>query len=520
MRDREGRDCHPRGSFAVRSEPRSGAYHHSRPGYVPRGPGDDSIRIVTVDRESQVWIGLDIGTQSARALAVTTGGAIVGSGKRPLASERSGPRHEQNADEWWRAIASASREAMRSVPPGHVGGVAIDGTSGTIVLVDRGGSPLTPGLMYDDTRAASFVDRVNEAGAHVWADLGYGRMQPSWALPKLLWLLDAYPRLPRGAGLAHQSDFVARRLVGRAVPADLSSALKTGADLVAERWPDAVMDALNVPPALLPGLVRPGTIIGSVDASAADATGIPIGTPVVAGMTDGCAAQLGAGTLRPGSWNSVLGTTLVVKGVSHELVRDPLGVLYSHRAPNGDWLPGGASSCGAGIVTRDFGGRDLDALSRDAGAHEPSTDLAYPLASAGERFPFMAPDARGFSIGGGGSDADRFAAVLQGVGYVERLCYDYLDLLGLPVDGVVTLTGGAATNRYWCQLRADILGRSVAIPENSEPALGMAVLAASVGRDPAEVAAGMVRVGATIDPRPASTQRFLAAAGASSSWQC
>ena len=45
-------------------------------------------------------------------------------------------------------------------------------------------------------------------------------------------------------------------------------------------------------------------------------TGIPAGTPIIAGMTDGCAAQIGAGALEVGSWNSVLGTTLVLKGVT------------------------------------------------------------------------------------------------------------------------------------------------------------------------------------------------------------
>jgi sugar (pentulose or hexulose) kinase len=298
--------------------------------------------------------------------------------------------------------------------------------------------------------------------------------------------------------------------VGREVPSDLSSALKTGAHLIEERWPDDVMDALSVPPDLLPKLVRSGTVVGAVSRVAAAVTGIPAGTPVIAGMTDGCAAQLGAGALRPGRWNSVLGTTLVLKGVTHELMADPLGVVYSHRAPNGDWLPGGASSCGAGLISRDFAGRDLDELSRAASAHEPARMLAYPLASAGERFPFVAPEARGFTMGGGGSEVDRFAAVLQGVGYVERLCYDYLDLLGAPVDGDLLLTGGATRNEYWCQLRADILGRPVAVPDNSEPALGMAVLAASPGRDPADVAAEMVRIRVTIDPRVGSGERFSA----------
>ncbi len=470
-----------------------------------------TTRRAPVEREPGVWLGLDLGTQSARAVAVTASGEVVGAGTQPLTGHRSGARHEQDPEAWWRAIAAASSEAMQTVPTGSVRGVAVDATSGTIALVDREGSPLTPGLMYDDTRAAEYVDRINAAGERVWAELGYCRMQPSWALPKLLWLLEASPQIPRGARLAHQSDFVSRRLVGHEVPADLSSALKTGAHLIEERWPDDVMDALDVPADLLPELVRSGTVIGAVSRVAAAATGIPTGTPVIAGMTDGCAAQLGAGALRPGRWNSVLGTTLVVKGVTRDLIHDPLGVVYSHRAPNGDWLPGGASSTGAGLVSRDFARRDLDELSRAASAHEPAGTLAYPLVSAGERFPFVAPGAQGFALGGDGSEADRFAAVMQGVGYVERLCYDYLDLLGAPIDGDLLLTGGAARNEYWCQLRADILGRPVALPDNSEPALGMAVLAASPGRDAADVAAEMVRVRLTIDPRDGSAERFGAA---------
>ncbi|MGD0019806.1 MAG: FGGY family carbohydrate kinase [Candidatus Limnocylindrales bacterium] len=468
-----------------------------------------SAQVPHAPAEPGVWLGLDVGTQSARALAVTATGEVVGAGTQPLASRRSGARHEQDPEAWWQAIAAASSEAMQTVPAKAVRGVAVDATSGTIVLVDRKGSPLTPGLMYDDARATGFVDRVNEAGAHVWAELGYGRMQPSWALPKLLWLLETCPQLPRGAGLAHQSDFVNRRLVGRAVPSDLSSALKSGAHLIEERWPSDVMDALGVPADLLPELVRSGTVIGAVSRAAAAATAIPVGTPLIAGMTDGCAAQLAAGALRPGCWNSVLGTTLVVKGVTRALIRDPLGAVYSHRAPNGDWLPGGASSTGAGLISRDFAGRDLDELGRAASAHEPAAMLAYPLVSPGERFPFVAPQAQGFELGGDGSEEDRFAAVLQGVGYVERLCYDYLDLLGAPIEGELVLTGGATRSEYWCQLRADILGRPVSLPDNSESALGMAILAASPDRDLADVAAEMVRIRVTIDPRAGSAGRFV-----------
>ncbi len=105
------------------------------------------------------------------------------------------------------------------------------------------------------------------------------------------------------------------------------------------------------------------------------------------------------------------------------------------RLPTENWLPGGASSTGAGFISRDFAGRDLDELGRAAASREPAAALAYPLVSAGERFPFVAPGAHGFVLGGDGSEADRFAAGLQGVGYVERLCFDYLDLLGAPLGG-------------------------------------------------------------------------------------
>ena len=460
------------------------------------------------DEADGVWVGLDLGTQSVRALAVTGTGHVLGVGSRPLTSHRDGPRHEQDPDQWWQAVAAASKEALQSVPAAAVRGVAVDATSGTVLLTDPDGNPLTAALMYDDTRAADQVARINEVGGHVWTELGYRRMQPAWALPKLLWLIREHPDLIGRARLAHQNDVINQHLVGHPVPTDLSNALKTGAHLIDETWPTEVLDTLGVPARLLPDLVRSGTPIGTVSAAAAEVTGIPAGTPVISGATDGCAAQLGAGALRVGSWNSVLGTTLILKGVTRDLIRDPLGAVYSHKAPNGDWLPGGASSTGAGVISRDFAGRDLDRLNQAASTHEPASVISYPLVSNGERFPFVAPDARGFVLGDPVDDGDRFAGVLQGVGFIERLCFDYLHLLGAPIDGSLILTGGATKSAYWCQLRADILGRPVTLPENAEPALGMAVLAASPGRSAADVAAEMVRVRSVIDPRPGTAGKY------------
>ena len=309
-----------------------------------------------------VWLGLDLGTQSVRCLAVSGMGEQLSGASRRLTSRREGPRHEQEPEDWWEALVAACRAALAEVVPDSIRGLACCSTSGTILLVDENGAPLTPGLMYDDTRAAEEARRANEAGEAVWRSLGY-RIQPSWALPKLLWLLREEDGRS-GARLAHQADFINRRLVAREVAADMSHALTSGSDVVKERWPHDVLSELGVPEQSLPDVVRPGTELGEVGAEAADATGIPEGTPVVAGMTDGCAAQIGAGgagALSVGSWNSVLGTTLVLEGVSDELVRDPAGAVYSHRSPDGGWLPGGASSVGAGALSVHYAGRDLEA---------------------------------------------------------------------------------------------------------------------------------------------------------------
>lgn len=448
---------------------------------------------------SEVWIGIDIGTQSVRVIAVDPVGTRLGSGSRPLTGRRDGPRHEQDPQEWWRAVCAACAEALSTVD-GVVGGVAVASTSGTVLLADDRGRPLTPALMYDDGRAAAYVDRVNEAGGDVWSELGYQRVQAAWALPKVLWLLTEHPG--GGTRLLHQNDFVNQRLVGHAVPADLGSALKTGAHLVREEWPHDVFAELGLPEDLLPTLVRPGTPLGEVCAQAAAETGIPAGTTVFAGTTDGCAAQLASGPLDVGNWHSVLGTTLVIKGVTRDLLHDPSGAVYSHRAPDGSWLPGGASSTGAGMLSREFDSEDLPRLERDV--RLPTDVVAYPLVSAGERFPFTAPQATAFTLGHAGSAVERLAALHQGVALVERLCFDHLHHLGAPVDGgMLTFTGGATRSRRWCQVRADVLGRPVTLLEDAEPALGMAILAAG-----GDAAARMVRVREVLDPTPASETRY------------
>jgi sugar (pentulose or hexulose) kinase len=460
-----------------------------------------------------LWAGVDVGTQSLRVQLVDATGAVVGRGAGPLVSRREAGRHEQDPEQWWRVLGDAVRQAMDGIAADRVIGLAICSTSGTFLIVDDAGRPRTAAIMYDDSRAGAEAAEVAEVGAVTWQALGYP-MQRAWALPKLVWVLrHGAPELQADgrAGrihLQHSADFLAARLTGVRVATDWSHALKTGYDLDALEWPAAVLARLDVPLEMLPEVVRPGTELGRVGYAGAAHTGLRVGTPVRAGMTDGCAAQVAANALLPGSWNSVLGTTLVLKGVMDRRLEDPGGAVYSHRHPDGGWLPGGASSVGAGALEAAFPGADRHRLEAAAANHEPSTGLIYPLVSRGERFPFVNAEAETFEIGEFVDDGDRYAALLQGVAFVERLCFATLRRLGADVSGPVSMTGGATGSAYWTQIRADVLGREIVLPAHSESVVGAAIVAAAGDGPLAQAADRMSGTGSVVRPRPGTAGRF------------
>ncbi|WJL96990.1 FGGY family carbohydrate kinase [Microbacterium sp. ET2] len=423
------------------------------------------------------WVGVDLGTQSVRAVAVAHDGVVMSTAAQPLHSIRTGGRHEQHPGEWIAATAAALRAVTAALPNG-VGplGVSVSGTSGTLVAVDaRTGAPRGVGVMYDDRRGAGLLPDVDDAGSEVWSRLGY-RMQASWGLPTLMQMLRESP-LEQNTVIAHQPDVITSMLAGRLLPSDLSSALKTGVDLDEIAWPETVFSALGIPVDVVNNVVASGMVIGEVGPVASSATGLPQGCLIVSGMTDGCAAQIASGALHPGDWNSVLGTTLVVKGSAGVRHVDPTGAVYAHRAPfGGGWYPGGASSSGAGVMTKLLPGRDLGKLTERFNPTAPPP-IAYALVGRGERFPFVAPDATGFLPSG--DDDELFSAILYGVAYVERLGYDLLRWVGYDIGGKVFVTGGGAKNSAWNQLRADMLGRDISPAVHGEGAVGMAMLAAA-----------------------------------------
>ena len=490
------------------------------------------------------FLGLDVGTQGARALLCSAPEDVLSKGQDRAgrviaqAAQAFSPdtvvsnlppgQVEQMPQGWWQAAAACLRQVATSVRPEVIGALSVTSTSGTLCLLDPAGEPVIPALMYNDARAYDEASQVQSVGAELADRLGY-RFNSSFALAKLVWLARHRPDvLDRARYIAHAADFIVGRLCGIYDITDYSNALKTGYDLspqaesdLADRWPAFLEDKLHLPVDKLPRVVAPGQVIGRLTRDASRFTGLQPGTLVVAGMTDGCAGQIAAGAVAPGDWNSTLGTTLVIKGVTRRLLRDPQGRIYSHRHPDGYWLPGGASNVGGEILASQFADADLTAQDRQAAQRIPTHLISYPLARRGERFPFVRPDARAFVLPhcpeAGEPESDmpldagtRYAAFLEGVAYVERLAYEVLHSLGGRVGPAIRVAGGGARSDVWLAIRASVLSRELLCPVETGAAMGAAILAASrtyfEGVIPA--ARAMVRIERSVQPRPDLVEQY------------
>jgi sugar (pentulose or hexulose) kinase len=268
----------------------------------------------------EVAIGIDLGTQGARVVAVNPSGALIAAAHQSLAAPaESLPAgwFEQDPLDWWRAVREALRQVVGTLPARSVvSGICVDSTSGTILAVDAQGEPLSPAVMYNDRRSEEQASRVNPPGGHQagrFTSLGRPTLRRycfKKSRPSSCW---SAPRASSMRGLH------CGKLSGDFSCSDSSNALKTGYDLLDLRWPVFIERNLGIPLARLPRVTLPGQPIGQVSRQAADETGLLPGTLVLAGATDGTAAQIASGAARPGDWNSTLGTTLVFKGISREL---------------------------------------------------------------------------------------------------------------------------------------------------------------------------------------------------------
>lgn len=415
-------------------------------------------------------LGIDVGTSGVRACGVDADGKIRGLASAALPpARRDGDAVEQDPEHWWHATLSAIRKLGETVSLARIARVAVDGTSGTLLLIDALGRPCSAGLMYNDARSAAEAARIagilpRDSGAH-----GSGS-----ALAKLLHMMG---RNETGSArhAVHQADWIAGRLSSRHGVSDENNALKLGYDPAARAWPDS-LDRLGVPRDLLPEVLVPGEPFATIDPAVADAIGLPKSAVIVAGTTDGVAAFIATGADRLGDAVTSLGTTLVVKLLADQPIFAPEQGVYSHRL--GDlWLAGGASNTGGAALLTHFSVAEMESMAPDLAPDQPTGLDYYPLPRPGERFPISDPMLPARVTPRPAEDYRFFQGLLEGIACVEARAYRQLALLGAPALRRVISTGGGARSDAWTAIRRRVLGVQVATAEHTEACYGAALLA-------------------------------------------
>ncbi|SKB82002.1 FGGY-family carbohydrate kinase [Dyadobacter psychrophilus] len=425
------------------------------------------------------FLGIDVGTQGVRVVLMNQDGQVKAAAEKRF-ELTAVSREEQSPELWWESCLSCLNDivisAGKNIDTKNVLSVSVTSTSGTVIPLDRENNVLHNALMYSDIRSEAEGEICKKAALQFNPE-GYAGFNASSGLSKIVWFVKNFPdKAMQLATWVHATDFIIGKLCGNFRITDYTNALKSGFDVSRGLWPPYIHEHLPVKKAWLQEVVPSGTVIGTLLPELAEKLRLPA-LKVVSGMTDGCASQVASGAVNPGDWNTTIGTTLVVKGVTVKEINDPLGRLYSHRHPEGYWMPGGASNTGADWITAGFS-ENLAELNEAAAQLIPTLESAYPLVQQGERFPFISNEARGFAPGGISRET-LFAANMEGVAYIERIAYELIETLSKEKVRAIFTAGGASNSDTWLTIRANVLNKPVYKCGQISGAAGAAILAAS-----------------------------------------
>lgn len=463
-----------------------------------------------------LFMGIDAGTQGVRTVVVNEKGDVLASQSVVFKNINTAAKpgyFEQKAEDWWLAAAETIKACTgqlsgQGLNAEDIRTISVDGTSGTIVPLDRDYKPLCNAFMYNDMRSSAEAALVHETCRGLEKKQGL-KFNASFSLPRVLWVRNNMPEIyGKTAVFAHQADYIVGRLCGEYRVSDYSNALKTGYDLLEDKWPEDI-DKLGLDRSKLPDITAPGSPVAGVSRKSAEELGLSVKAYVVGGSTDGYASALAAGAVKTGDWASIIGTTLVLKGITEKLTIDPAGSGYSHKLPSGAWMFGGASNIGGRCLNNRFDKSEFGQYDKTVDELTPTGVICYPLIGKGERFPFVDPEAAEFMVGNVDDRRVLYAALMEGVGYAERLAFERMENLGCTVGSAIFTTGGACRSGEWLRIRASILNRQLKVPSVVDAAMGSAMLAASSHFGTLDAAAAaLIKIKKVVEPVSEKVKRF------------
>ncbi len=408
-------------------------------------------------------LGIDFGTSGARAIVIDAEATIQAEVEYLFAASA--------LSDWVSTWHSALFSLIAQIPQklrSQIKGIAIDGTSSTVLLCDRAGNPLTAPLLYND--ACSATQKI--ATLKEIAPPNHTVLSATSSLAKLLWMTDL-PAFAEAKYFLHQADWLAFLLHGQLGISDYHNALKLGYDVEQLNYPTWLTGLPIVN--LLPKVLVPGTPISEVTPLIADRCGLPRDCVVCAGTTDSIAAFLASGARSPGVAVTSLGSTLVLKLLSRTRVENSQFGIYSHRLGN-LWLTGGASNTGGAVLRHFFTDEELKYLSYQIDPAKVSALDYYPLLKPGDRFPINDPNLSPRLEPRPANKVDFLHGLLESIARIESRGYQLLQNLGATKLTNVYTCGGGAINSTWTTIRARHLKVPLVPPVHTAAAYGTALL--------------------------------------------
>ena len=435
------------------------------------------------------FVGIDVGTSSVKAVASDPDGTILASGRRDLELIARTPlQAEQDAHLWWSAAQAAVRDVVDALPdPRQICAVGLTGQKHALLPLDAQNEPLRPAFLWADGRARAEVEEMKLVFPAMRRRTGIDAL-PGLLVPKWLRFIRTEPDAARQtARLSYAKDYIRLRMTGAYVTDRSEASVSQLFDFRGNTWSDTLMTIFDVKPDMLPEVRRCIEPAGEVHKDAAMATGLPVGTPVVAGAGDNEAAAVAAGALGDGRVAVILGTSGTVIGWSRQ--RTPAGGLVWNRhattagyAATGTVLSAGRAIDWARHAFFPPGTRMVDVL-REAEAADPKVaPLVFLPALVGERSPVPDPHATGSFVGlrplhRRGHLA---RAVLEGVSVALGEVLVLMRGAGVQVSEL-RLTSGGAASPFWRRLISAAAGLPVRqVAHRQGPALGAAALAAAM----------------------------------------
>ncbi len=424
-----------------------------------------------------MYLGLDLGTGSLKAVLVDEYGVIQARASAPYSVQHPQPTWaESRPEDWWEAARLACQELPADLRL-QARAVGFSGQMHGLVLTDEQLTPLRPAILWLDARTAGDLSAFTQLAGQVTPPLA-NPVTPGMFGPSLWWVSRHEPQLyARARHALLPKDWLRSRLGAAPAtdPSDVSGTLLSTPD---GQWHLPLTRALGLNAELLPRVLPSSGVTGHLSPEAAAQLGLPAGIPLACGAGDTAASLLGSGLN--------VGQGQVTVGSAAQIVRrlaqpDPHPALQLYRAAGPDWYALAAIQ-NAGLAlewVRELLGLDWDGAYREAFGGPPAPGLAFLPYLTGERTPLMDSSACGSWSGLrlGQSRGQLMRAALEGVAFALRDGLDTLEEAHGPVQGL-RLAGGGTRQPQWQQLLADALDRPLypsAVTEASP--LGAALLA-------------------------------------------